>query len=300
MNIDIFAQLSLLVVDESHAMRELTRSMLRQIGIGSITGAASGHDALTALDDRPVDLILTAWAMAPMNGQTLIRLIRRLPDHRRAALPIIVLTDHADRLSVKTARDAGASAFLTRPVSAGQLIDRIAEAVRRPRPFIRTAGYIGPDRRRPSRAEPSASAAADAWQRLRDTVSLLGALHGALPGTLDTAFLHTLHGVADDLRRQAVGCDRVLIGELADSLCIALARIDPAASRFATTIGAHIAALHWTIARQVQGLGALEDRRVLVLLRSVVARLARATHGRSERRPEPPAAPFAGLGLPPS
>ena len=49
---------------------------------------------------------------------------------------------------VVTARDAGITEFLTKPISAKALYERILNVVANPRPFIKTKTYFGPDRRR--------------------------------------------------------------------------------------------------------------------------------------------------------
>ncbi len=46
------------------------------------------------------------------------------------------------------ARDAGVTEFLVKPISAKGLYQRIVSVVMAPRPFIKTATYFGPCRRR--------------------------------------------------------------------------------------------------------------------------------------------------------
>ncbi|MBN9320533.1 MAG: response regulator, partial [Caulobacterales bacterium] len=46
----------------------------------------------------------------------------------------------------------GVNEFLTKPVTARGVIDRICEVVDNARPYVRAPGYFGPDRRR--RADP--------------------------------------------------------------------------------------------------------------------------------------------------
>ena len=59
-----------------------------------------------------------------------------------------MLTGHSERARVMAARDAGVTEFLTKPISAKGLYQRIVNVVFNPRPFIRTETYFGPDRRR--------------------------------------------------------------------------------------------------------------------------------------------------------
>jgi DNA-binding response OmpR family regulator len=53
---------------------------------------------------------------------------------------------------VVEARDAGVNEFVAKPVTARTLLDRIVATIYRPRAFVRTKDYFGPDRRR--RADP--------------------------------------------------------------------------------------------------------------------------------------------------
>ena len=46
------------------------------------------------------------------------------------------------------ARDAGVTEICAKPVTAKQMWEKIVAVVNNPRPFVKTAGYFGPDRRR--------------------------------------------------------------------------------------------------------------------------------------------------------
>jgi DNA-binding response OmpR family regulator len=63
-------------------------------------------------------------------------------------VPIIMLSGHSEKRCVIEARDAGVTEFLTKPVAAKSLYERILSVVLAPRPFIKTKDYFGPDRRR--------------------------------------------------------------------------------------------------------------------------------------------------------
>jgi DNA-binding response OmpR family regulator len=63
-------------------------------------------------------------------------------------VPIIMLTGHSEKHRVTSARDAGITEFMAKPISAKSLYQRILNVVANPRPFIKTKTYFGPDRRR--------------------------------------------------------------------------------------------------------------------------------------------------------
>jgi hypothetical protein len=54
---------------------------------------------------------------------------------------------------VNEARDVGVNEFLSKPVTAKGVLERLNRVVENPRAFVRTPDYFGPDRRR--RSDPS-------------------------------------------------------------------------------------------------------------------------------------------------
>jgi DNA-binding NtrC family response regulator len=64
-----------------------------------------------------------------------------------------MITGHSTQRRVTEARDVGVNEFLSKPVTARGVLERIARVVDSPRPFVRSADYFGPDRRR--RADPN-------------------------------------------------------------------------------------------------------------------------------------------------
>ncbi len=62
--------------------------------------------------------------------------------------PVIMITGHSTMKRVNEARDVGVTEFLSKPVTARGVLERINRVVENPRPFVRTGDYFGPDRRR--------------------------------------------------------------------------------------------------------------------------------------------------------
>jgi len=86
--------------------------------------------------------------MSPVDGVEFTRLVSNAGDSPNPFLPIIMLTGHAERARVEEARDSGVTEFVVKPVTARSVLDRLNAVIMRPRPFVRTADYFGPDRRR--------------------------------------------------------------------------------------------------------------------------------------------------------
>jgi DNA-binding response OmpR family regulator len=59
-----------------------------------------------------------------------------------------MMTGHSEKSRVYEARDAGVTEFLVKPITAKAVLDRIQAVIFHPRPFVKTDGYFGPDRRR--------------------------------------------------------------------------------------------------------------------------------------------------------
>lgn len=143
-----FNTLKALIVEDNAHMRVLLRELLNTAGIRDISEAGNGAAALHVMRERKCDLILSDLAMGPMDGIEFTRHVRTSESSQNPFVPIIMITGHTERHRVEMARDAGVTEFLAKPITAKSLYARIAEIVERPRAFVRTEAYFGPDRRR--------------------------------------------------------------------------------------------------------------------------------------------------------
>ena len=144
--------LSVLLADDNPHMREIVGVLLNNYGIKNIRAVHDGGQALELLRNWQPDLAIVDFKMDPVDGVAFTRRVRNSPESRNPYLPIIMMTGHSGRARVYEARDAGVTEFVVKPVNARTLLDRIMAVIYRPRPFVRTKSYFGPDRRR--RAEP--------------------------------------------------------------------------------------------------------------------------------------------------
>ena len=94
------------------------------------------------------DLVITDLLMQPMDGIEFVRLIRNAPESRNPKVPIVMITGHSTATRVSAARDVGVDEFLTKPFTARGVVERLHQAINHPRPYVRSADYLGPDRRR--------------------------------------------------------------------------------------------------------------------------------------------------------
>jgi two-component system chemotaxis response regulator CheY len=143
-----FELLKILLVDDNQHMRILLTEIVRAIGVRHIYEAADGTEAMQVMKHQAVDIVITDLAMAPMDGVDLTRLLRNAPDSPNSLVPILMISGHSSSRRVSEARDSGVTEFLSKPVTARGVLERIVEMIDHPRPFARSSDYFGPDRRR--------------------------------------------------------------------------------------------------------------------------------------------------------
>ncbi|MDP3736140.1 MAG: response regulator [Hyphomonadaceae bacterium] len=141
-------RLKVFVVDDNHHMINIIKAILRGFGVKDILDAINPLEALNIVRTTKFDLIITDFAMEPIDGCELTKTIRAEEGAPNRLTPIIMLSAYAERSKVEIARDAGITEFCAKPVTATELYRKIAAAANSPRPFVRTNMYSGPDRRR--------------------------------------------------------------------------------------------------------------------------------------------------------
>jgi phosphoserine phosphatase RsbU/P len=108
-----------LVAEDDSMVRTLLERKLAKCGYDVIT-AENGRLAWEILQAEPnVDLLITDWVMPEMEGPELCQLARQLKRDRY--LPIVLLTARAERDDLIEGLDAGADAFLRKPLNTSEL-----------------------------------------------------------------------------------------------------------------------------------------------------------------------------------
>jgi CheY-like chemotaxis protein len=143
-----FARLRFLIVDDNAFMRRLVRSLLTGFGGRFIQEAEDGSSGFAAIGENRPDIVFVDWEMPNLDGLELTRRIRQQPPDANPFLPVIMITGHTAKKRVLAARDAGVTEFIVKPITAKAVYSRVLSVVAKPRVFVRTAQYFGPDRRR--------------------------------------------------------------------------------------------------------------------------------------------------------
>jgi DNA-binding NtrC family response regulator len=112
------------VVDDHRASAEALTELLEDAGY-RVRGFEGPQPVIGALQDEPVSAVVTDLRMDGMDGIELLRECRRLDP----SLPVILVTAHATIARAVEATQAGAFAFLTKPLNLPQLLAEVRNAV---------------------------------------------------------------------------------------------------------------------------------------------------------------------------
>jgi two-component system sensor histidine kinase RpfC len=115
--------IKLLVAEDSTINRYLLNEILKRAGYQVIMHE-DGESALALLQNEPIDLAILDMQMPAVTGIDIIKQTRAGNGVNRS-MPIIILTANRTQEARKRSLDAGADAFLTKPIDTAQLLQTI-------------------------------------------------------------------------------------------------------------------------------------------------------------------------------
>lgn len=143
-----FENISVLIVDRQPAIVELIKGVLTMFGVKDVLTCTDGKSGLKTFKGRKPDLLIVDWDLAGINGIEFTKKVRQDPVN--PYVPIIFTTALSSVKRVAVARDSGITEFLRKPFTAEALYKRIEAIIEKPRPFVLSEKFTGPDRRRRS------------------------------------------------------------------------------------------------------------------------------------------------------
>ena len=143
-----FSKVHFLIVDGNALSADLARDLLLTMGAKTVFVAHNFDEGLEVLGSGSVDVLLTELHLPPRSGLDLIRAVRDGKTKASKQMPILVMSAMSAKEHVFEARDAGVTEFIAKPYGVEGFYRRMVGIVARPRAFVDTNEYFGPDRRR--------------------------------------------------------------------------------------------------------------------------------------------------------
>lgn len=137
-----------LIVEDNQPMLEIITYLLKAYGVKEVLRARDGEEGFKIFCREDPDFAIVDWMMQPVDGISFTKMVRRDSSSPNPYCPIILISGFSEKQRVTTARDAGVTEFLVKPFTARDLYKRVVQIVERPRQFVRSPDFFGPDRRR--------------------------------------------------------------------------------------------------------------------------------------------------------
>lgn len=116
---------TILVVDDEEKIRDVVVSYLDKEGFRAIE-AATGNEALHALQNQSIDLVILDLMLPDMDGARVCETIRQIN-----SVPILMLTAKASENSRIKGLSIGADDYLTKPFDPREVVARVRAILRR-------------------------------------------------------------------------------------------------------------------------------------------------------------------------
>ncbi len=161
-----FDRVNVLLAEDSPFIRSLLVNSLKVLGVGNVYAVEHGGDAIHFLQRvknepmkigvQQIDIILSNWDMRPIDGMMFLRWVRRHKDSPDRFVPFVMITGYTEPERVLQAREMGVNEMLAKPFTINNIGEKLISIIERPRQFVHTKDYFGPDRRRQRMQAPGA------------------------------------------------------------------------------------------------------------------------------------------------
>ena len=146
-----------LLVDSDEGSRSAIREVLFERGCRTFRLGATAAEIGPALGRERIDVLICGTDLPDGDACQLIAAIRHGEVGTDPFVPVIATTWNPTPEKVRKIVDSGADDLVVKPISGGQLLERVGSLVYKRKPFVVTSDYIGPDR---DATSPPATAAA--------------------------------------------------------------------------------------------------------------------------------------------
>jgi two-component system chemotaxis response regulator CheY len=116
----------ILAVDDSASIRQMVVFTLKSAGY-EVIEAVDGQDGLEKAKTKAVSLVLTDQNMPRMDGISLVKELRALPQHK--STPILMLTTESSDQMKAQGKAAGATGWLVKPFDPAKLLEVVKKVI---------------------------------------------------------------------------------------------------------------------------------------------------------------------------
>jgi len=141
-----FSSIVLCVCAENLFTRRLITKMSRALGFKVVHHTGDQAEAGAILSDKHIDIFVLDFS-----DESAFELMRQVRDQTTSAnpfVPTIGLATQALKSTIVRARDSGCTEFVTLPLSAQTYVEKLIHVIERPREYVRSMDFFGPNRRR--------------------------------------------------------------------------------------------------------------------------------------------------------
>ncbi len=117
---------TVMIVDDSSSLRTVVSLALKRAGY-DVVEAEDGQDAMSKLDGRKLNLIVSDVNMPRMDGIQFVTQVKQHPRYKFT--PVIMLTTEGQDAKKEQGRAAGAKAWITKPFNPPILLDAVSKLV---------------------------------------------------------------------------------------------------------------------------------------------------------------------------
>ena len=131
-NLDVLKGRRILLCEDNQMNTEIASMLLKDKGM-LVDTAENGAVGLKKFTDSPedyYDIVLMDIRMPEMDGLEAARQIRALARRDAKRVPIVAMTADAFEESIRAAKDAGMSAYITKPVEPGKMFETMQQYIK--------------------------------------------------------------------------------------------------------------------------------------------------------------------------
>lgn len=148
------ADVSVLIFAHVQGHAQTLRMALRGMGVRATFMATGINQVLEGFiaAEPQVALIYVDSGDEKDPGLQMLTFIRRSKQSPNRKIPVVVVSQARDMVTIQAAGNAGAHEYVLYPVAGDALLKKIHAARTSTRAFVDTADYVGPDRTLPAKA----------------------------------------------------------------------------------------------------------------------------------------------------